>query len=69
VHDDREVDMPAFLSGAAAAGIYLQDLSSYAFAPHQHGQGIVLGYSRIREASAAAALERLAALLSEHRAR
>ena len=65
----REVDMPAFLSGAAAAGIYLQDLSSFAFAPHQHGQGIVLGYGRIREASAAAALERLAALLSEHRVR
>jgi GntR family transcriptional regulator / MocR family aminotransferase len=62
----REVDMPAFLGAAAAAGIHVRDLSSYAFAPHQHGQGIVLGYSRIREASAAAALERLAALLAEH---
>jgi GntR family transcriptional regulator / MocR family aminotransferase len=64
----HEVDMPAFLSAAATAGIHVQDLSSHAFAPHQHGQGIILGYSRIREASAATALERLANLLDEHRA-
>jgi GntR family transcriptional regulator / MocR family aminotransferase len=64
----HDVDMPAFLSAAAAAGIHVQDLSSYAFAPHKHGQGIILGYGRIREASAAAAFERLAKLLDEHRA-
>jgi GntR family transcriptional regulator / MocR family aminotransferase len=65
----QEVDMPAFLNAAAAAGIHVNDLSSYAFAPHGHGQGIVLGYSRIREASAAAALGLLATLLDEHRVR
>jgi GntR family transcriptional regulator / MocR family aminotransferase len=64
-----EVDMPAFLIAAAAAGIHVQDLSSYAIAPHRHSQGVVLGYSRIRETSAAAALGCLAALLSEHRVR
>jgi hypothetical protein len=32
-----------------------------------HGQGIVLGYRGIREASAAVALGRLATLLDEHR--
>jgi GntR family transcriptional regulator / MocR family aminotransferase len=63
----REVDMPAFLNAAAAVGIHVNDLASYAFAPHQHGQGFVLGYSCIREASAAAALGRLATLLDEHR--
>jgi len=63
----QEVDMPAFLNAAAAAGIHVNDLSSYAFAPHRHGQGLVLGYSRIREASAAAALGRLATLLDDHR--
>lgn len=58
-----DVDMPVLLETARRSRVRVRDLDAYAFAPHGWGNGLVLGYSRIPEAAAAAAVERLAALV------
>ncbi len=59
----RAVDMDAFLQACADARIAVKDLASYCFAPHEHGQGLVLGYGRITEEAAGIALRQIATLL------
>jgi GntR family transcriptional regulator/MocR family aminotransferase len=59
----RPIDMDAFLLACAESRIAIKDLGSYSFAPHDHGQGLVLGYGRISEAAAGSALQRIATFL------
>ena len=59
----RAVEMDAFLQACADARIAVKDLASYCFAPHKHGQGLVLGYGRITEEAAGVALRQIATLL------
>ena len=59
----RAVEMDAFLHACADARIAVKDLASYCFAPHEHGQGLVLGYGRITEDAAGIALHQIATLL------
>ncbi len=61
------VDMAAFLAACAEERIAVRDIDSFAFAPHEHGQGLVLGYGRIGEDAAALALRRLSHLLEAYR--
>jgi GntR family transcriptional regulator/MocR family aminotransferase len=63
----QEIDLAGFHTSCTEAGISVKDLSQYSFAPHRHGQGIVLGYGRIPETATESALTRLAALVDAHR--
>jgi GntR family transcriptional regulator/MocR family aminotransferase len=62
----KDIDMAAFKVACGTAGVAVRDLDGYSFAPHDHGQGIVLGYGRISEATTEPALTRLAELVDAH---
>lgn len=62
----RRVDMAGFLAACAAERIAVRDIDSFACAPHEHGQGLVLGYGRMGEETSAAALRRMGALLQAY---